>query len=107
MSFFAYLPRVETRATSVLKEIKAAVDKRFPSDPDPPIRKRDRLFALICMKAKGVRRMYKDPDELEELREKFQNVVDKFKVSRSLALYMPTLMIHPCMFRSPLCSVPS
>jgi hypothetical protein len=107
MSHLAYVPRVETRATSVLEDIKAAVDNRFPSDPDPPIRKRDRLFALICRRAKDVRRMYKDPDEVEELRQKFQDVVDKFKVCRSLALYMPALKIYPCMPRSPLCSVPS
>jgi hypothetical protein len=51
--------------------------------------------------------MYKDPDDLEELRQKFQNVMDNFKVSRTPGLYMPTLMFYPCMFRSPLCSVPS
>jgi hypothetical protein len=106
-SYFTYLPRVETRATSVLRVIEAAVDKRLSSDQDPPVRKRDRLFALICRRAKDVRRMYKDPDELEELGQKFQNVMDKFKVSRTPGLYIPTLLICPCMFRSPLCSVPS
>jgi hypothetical protein len=80
MSHLERLRRIETRATSVLKEIDAAVKKRLYSDQNP-VRTRDRLIASIRKKAKDVQRMYKDPDELEELRRKVQNVVKMFTVS--------------------------
>jgi hypothetical protein len=75
------LRRFETQATSVLKEIDAAVKKRLHPDHNNPLRKRDRLVASIRKKAKDVQRMYKDSDELEELRQKVQNVVTTFTVS--------------------------
>jgi hypothetical protein len=80
MSHLERLRRIEPRATSVLKEIDAAVKKRLHSDQNP-VRRRDRLVASIRKKAKDVQRMYKDPDELEELRRKVQNVVETFMVS--------------------------
>jgi hypothetical protein len=67
----------------VLKEIEAAVKKRLPSDPVPG-GKRDRLLGSMRKKATDLKNRYKDPEELEELRQKVQNVVDAFTVSTSL-----------------------
>jgi hypothetical protein len=93
MSHLERLRRIEPRATSVLKEIDVAVKKRLHSD-HKPVRKLDRFVASIRMKAKELKRMYKDPDELDELRRNVQNVVDGFTVSRSPALYIATLKIY-------------
>jgi hypothetical protein len=74
---------VDSRSNSVLKEIEAAVHERLPSDPEP-VSKRARLADSIRKKATDLKRRYKDPQELEELRRKLQNVVDSFTVSTSL-----------------------
>jgi hypothetical protein len=71
---------VDPRSNSVLKEIEAAVLERLPSDPGP-VHKRARLTDSIRKKATDLKRRYKDPQELEELRRKLQNVVDSFTVS--------------------------
>jgi hypothetical protein len=71
---------VDHRAHRVLKEIKAAVLERLPSDPGP-VHKRARLADSVRKKATDLKRRYKDPQELEELRRKLQNVVDSFTVS--------------------------
>jgi hypothetical protein len=67
----------------VLKEIEVAVRERLPSDPEP-VQKRARLANSVRKKATDLKRRYKDPQELEELRRKLQNVVDSFTVSTSL-----------------------
>jgi hypothetical protein len=74
---------VDPRSSSVLKEIQAAVHERLPSDPEP-VHKRARVFNSILKKATDLKSRYKDPQELEELRRKLQNVVDSFTVSTSL-----------------------
>jgi hypothetical protein len=74
----------------VLKEIEAAVHERLPSDPGP-VHKRARLADSIRKKATDLKRRYKDPQELEELRRKLQNVVDSFTVSTSLWSMSPML----------------
>jgi hypothetical protein len=74
----------------VLKEIEAVVHERLPSDPGP-VQKRARLADSILKKATYLKRRYKDPQELEELRRKLQNVVDSFTVSTSLLSMSPVL----------------
>jgi hypothetical protein len=74
---------VDPAAYSVLKKIEAAVHERLPSDPKP-VQKRGRLADSIRKKVTDLKRRYKDPKELEELRRKLQNVVDSFTVSTSL-----------------------
>jgi hypothetical protein len=73
---------IDPRSNSVLQEIEAAVHERLPSDPEP-VQKRARLADSIRKKATDLKRRYKDPQELEELRRKLQNVVDSFTVSAS------------------------
>jgi hypothetical protein len=78
--------RVDFRAIRVLDEIKAAVEKRVHSDPQPA-RKRDLLLASIRKKAKDTKRKYKDQDEIEEMRRKLQSVVDGFMVGTLRSRY--------------------
>jgi hypothetical protein len=99
---------INPRSNSVLKEIEAAVHERLPSDPEP-VRKRARLLDPIRRKATDLKRRYKDPQELEELRRKLQNVVDSLTVSTS---FRPmSLMLKSCTCAStsryPLFSVPN
>jgi hypothetical protein len=70
---------VDSRATRVLEEIKATVEKRVHSGPEPT-RKRDVLLASIRKKAKDTKSKYKYQDELEQMRRKLQSVVDGFMV---------------------------
>jgi hypothetical protein len=97
---------IKYQATSVLKEIEAAVGKRLPSDPEPA-RKRDRLFASIRQKATDAKRRYTDPEGLDEMRRKIQNVVDGFMVSTSFTLDATVAEELSCTSRSPLCSATS
>jgi hypothetical protein len=70
----------------VLEEIKAAVEQRVPPDRDSQdVRKRGRVRAWVPNMAIGAKRLYKDQDELQDLRRKLQSVVDAFTVRSSLS----------------------
>jgi hypothetical protein len=63
----------------VLEEIKFAVEKRLPPDSHP-VRTRDRIRELVPNMANNAKRLYKDQEELPDLRRKLQSVVDAFTV---------------------------
>jgi hypothetical protein len=83
----------------MLNELEAAVEKQLASDTGPA-RKRDGIFASISKKAANAKRKYRESEALEEISRKVKNVVDEFKVSRSLTLNEElVLKSHPCPFR--------
>jgi hypothetical protein len=69
----------------VLQEIDVAVKKRL-SSPSEHARKPGRLLGSIRQKTKDVKRRYKDSAEIEEMRQKLDNIVRQFTVSGSLKL---------------------
>jgi hypothetical protein len=73
------------RATRVLQEIDVAVKKRLSSQSEHA-RKPGGLLGSIRQKTKDVKRRYKDPAEIEEMRQKLDNIVKQFTVSGSLKL---------------------
>jgi hypothetical protein len=77
----------------VLEEIKAAVEQRVPPDRDSQeVRKRGRVRAWVPSMAIRAKRLYKDQDELQDLRRKLQSVVDAFTVRSSLSAMQMSIL---------------
>jgi hypothetical protein len=64
----------------VLEEIKAAVEERVPPYNVSHTGRKSNHISTWLRKLRNAKRMYKDQEELTNLRQKLQNAVDRFTV---------------------------